>query len=287
MNMLEEITHRIEGLTAVDRVASRVADAVANIAHRPVAAEALAGTPLGHPLHPLLTDLPIGSWTSAFFLDLIGGRAARPASQTLIGIGVLTAVPTALTGLADWSDTVGGTRRIGAVHATVNSVALGLYALSWARRRRGHHLNGVMLSMLGASVATFGAYLGGHLVYRTGTGVDVNAPRSDPEDWTSAATAQPRAEGQAEYLVADGTEVLASRDDGRWTGIGARCSHRGGPLQDGTIEDGCVTCPWHGSRFRLDDGAVVAGPATAPQPRYAVREDDGTFQVRPLEAGAG
>jgi len=286
MEMLEEITRRIEGLSDLDPVASRVADAVAKVAHRPVVAETLAGTPLGHPLHPLLTDLPIGSWTSAFFLDLIGGRASRRASQTLVGIGVVTALPTALTGLADWSDTVGGTRRIGAVHAVVNSTALGLYALSWRSRRRGHHVNGVALGLLGATVATFGAYLGGHLVYRTGTGVDVNAPRSDPDDWTSAASAEPRANGQAQYLVADDAEVLASRDDGGWSGIGARCSHRGGPLQDGTIEDGCVTCPWHDSRFRLDDGAVVAGPATAPQPRYAVREDDRGFQVR-SRAGAG
>ena len=140
--------------------------------------------------------------------------------------------------------------------------------------------------MLGATAATAGAYLGGHLVYRTGTGVDVNAGRADPDDWTEAGTVTPLPDDKGVYLVADGTEVLATRHDGRWTGIGARCSHRGGPLQEGEIAGGCVTCPWHFSRFALEDGAVVAGPATAPQPRYSVREEGGTFSVRPMSSGS-
>ena len=279
---LENLSRRIEGLSALDPVADRVANAVSAVSHRPVVASALAGTPLGHPLHPLLTDLPIGSWTSAFFLDLFGGPSARPGSRSLVGIGVLTALPTAITGLADWADTAGGTRRIGAVHAAINTTALGLYALSWSSRRRGRHGRGVVLAMLGATAATAGAYLGGHLVYRTGTGVDVNAGRSEADDWTEARTVDALPDGKGMYLAADGVEVLATRHHGHWTGIGARCSHRGGPLQDGEIEAGCVTCPWHFSRFELEDGAVVAGPATAPQPRYSVREEDGSFSFRPM-----
>ncbi len=285
MQALENLSRRIEGLSALDPVANRLANAVSAVSHRPVVASALAGTPLGHPLHPLLTDLPIGSWTSAFILDLFGGASARPGSRSLIGVGVLTAVPTAVTGLADWADTSGSTRRIGAVHAAINTTALGLYALSWRSRRRGRHARGVALAMLGATAATAGAYLGGHLVYRTGTGVDVNAGRSEPDDWTEARTVNPLPEDKGVYVVADGTEVLATRQEGRWTGIGARCSHRGGPLQDGEIEGGCVTCPWHFSRFALEDGAVVAGPATAPQPRYAVREEGGAFSLRPASTG--
>jgi nitrite reductase/ring-hydroxylating ferredoxin subunit/uncharacterized membrane protein len=286
MQALENLSRRIEGLRALDPIAGRAAGAVSAVSHRPAIASVLSGTPLGHPLHPVLTDLPIGSWTSAFFLDLIGGRDARPASRTLVGIGVLSALPTALTGLADWADTEGGTRRIGAVHAAFNTTALGLYTWSWASRRRGRQGRGVVLGVLGAAAATAGAYLGGHLVYRTGTGVDVNAGRVDPGDWTVATSTTAVADGRAEHLVAGGTEVLATQRDGVWRGIGARCSHRGGPLQDGTIEGGCVTCPWHASRFALDDGAVVAGPATAPQPRYSVREAAGQLELRAMaEAG--
>ena len=286
MQPLENLSRRIEGLSALDPVADRVANAVSSLSHRPVVASALAGTPLGHPLHPVLTDLPIGSWTSAFFLDLFGGASARPGSRSLIGVGVLTALPTAMTGLADWADTSGATRRIGAVHAAINTTALGLYALSWRSRRHGRHGRGVVLAMLGATAATAGAYLGGHLVYRTGTGVDVNAGRADPDDWTEAGADTRLPDDKGVYLVADGTEVLATRHHDRWTGIGARCSHRGGPLQEGEIAGGCVTCPWHFSRFALEDGAVVAGPATAPQPRYSVREEGGTFSVRPMSSAS-
>jgi nitrite reductase/ring-hydroxylating ferredoxin subunit/uncharacterized membrane protein len=287
MQMLENLARRVEGLRGLDPTAERVASAVAAVTHRPGVVDALSGTPLGHPLHPVLTDLPIGSWTSAFFLDLMGGRSSRRAAQLLVGLGVVSAVPTAMTGLADWADTVGGTRRLGVAHAAINSSALLLYAMSWGSRRRGHHGRGVVLGMLGATAATAAAYLGGHLVYRTGTGVDVNAARSDPADWTKAESASTVQDGAARCLTVDGTEVLATMRDGQWSGIGAKCSHRGGPLQDGAIEGGCVTCPWHASRFDLADGSVLAGPATAPQPRYEVREHDGSFELRRLPPSAG
>ncbi len=281
MQVLDGVIGRLEQVRALDGAADRVSAAVGRVTHQPPLASLLSGTWLGHPLHPVLTDLPIGSWTSAFVLDIVGGKAGRRPAQTLIGIGVLTAVPTALTGLSDWSDTVGGTRRVGTFHAVANSVGLACYALSWRARRRGHHGKGVLLAMVGATAATAAAGLGGHLVYRTGTGVDVNAFDEGPSDWADADT-RSRLDGVDGELVRTGdAEVLALRDGpGGWHGIGARCSHRGGPLQEGTFENGCVVCPWHQSRFRLDDGTVVEGPATAPQPRYAVREADGVLTVK-------
>jgi nitrite reductase/ring-hydroxylating ferredoxin subunit/uncharacterized membrane protein len=275
MNMLESALDRLARIDVLDDHANRLADAVGSVTHRPRLASALSGTPMGHPLHPALTDLPIGFWTSAFVLDLAGGRSGRRSAQLFVGLGILTALPTAMTGLADWADTEDAPRRIGAVHGLVNSVALASYLLSWTSRRRDHHARGVILGMFGAGAATIGAYLGGHLVSRTGTGVDVNAGQPRPNEWMEARTNEVLASPPEDvrFLIAEGTGVLAARRSDGWTGIGARCSHRGGPLQAGTIEDGCVRCPWHASRFRLEDGSVVNGPATAPQPRFEIRDD--------------
>ena len=186
---IEPLVERIEAAEGLDAAASKIAGTVAR-ARPPSAAGLLAGTWLGHPLHPVLTDLPIGCWTSAWCLDFIGGRQSRRAAQALVGLGVVTAVPTAITGLSDWADTEGETRRIGLVHATVNSVGLLCYALSWLSRRRGRHGMGVMLGMLGATAVTAGAHLGGHLVYRRGIGVDVNASAEVPDTWEDVARAR-------------------------------------------------------------------------------------------------
>jgi nitrite reductase/ring-hydroxylating ferredoxin subunit len=260
---LDAVVAQLGRTGELDRAAQPVADAVARA--RPEAAVGLvSGTWIGHPLHPPLTDLPIGFWTSAWVLDIVGGRESRDAARTLVGLGVASALPAVVTGLSDWSDTVDGPRRIGFVHATVNTIGLACYTASWLARRRGHHATGVSLGMAGAAAATLAAYLGGHLVYRTGTGVDVNACTEPPGDWVRA----------------DAAEVLVTQDATGWHAIGDRCSHRGGPLHEGTIEDGCVTCPWHGSRFRTDDGTVVRGPAVSPQPAYEVRQGAAGPEVR-------
>jgi hypothetical protein len=119
----------------------------------------------------MLTDLPIGFWTSAFVLDVVGGRRARDAAELLVALGVLSALPTVATGAADWSRTGERARRVGLAHAAVNASALGLYAWSWHERRRNRYVTGVTLAMLGATAATFGGLLGGHLLSRLGVGV--------------------------------------------------------------------------------------------------------------------
>ncbi|MGH9234733.1 MAG: DUF2231 domain-containing protein [Acidimicrobiales bacterium] len=160
---LVEALHRIEGSRALDRpvdVVERLARAVV----RPGATEdALTGAWLGHALHPLLTDIPLGTWLSASLLDLVGGRAARPAARRLIGIGILNALPTAASGLAEWLQTDRPTRRVGVVHAQANAVGLLLYGASYRARHKGRHLRGVALGMAGGAAAMAGGYLGGHL----------------------------------------------------------------------------------------------------------------------------
>jgi nitrite reductase/ring-hydroxylating ferredoxin subunit/uncharacterized membrane protein len=242
--------------------------------------DALSGTALGHTLHPMLTDLPIGFWTSAMVLDFVGGRAARPAAQHLIGLGVLSALPAAASGASDWSDTSGTPARVGAAHAVSNSVALACYAASWAARRRGHHLRGVALSVLGAGAATVGGYLGGHLVNVLGVGVDQTAFSRGAEDWVPVAS---RAVVNDDFTRARAgeTAVMVRRDeDGEPVCLGARCPHRGAPMEHGERSDGTVTCPWHGSRFSLRDGALLRGPATTPLPVYECRIVEDVVEVR-------
>ena len=154
--------------------------ALQRIVHRAVpegtTKDVLSGTWLGHALHPMLTDLPIGFWTSAWVLDIIGPRRYRDAARVLVGLGVLSAVPAAVTGASDWSDTSGATRRVGLVHAAANGSAAVLYLGSWIARRRGRNAQGIVLGMAGAAAATVGGYLGGHLVQGRGVGVTAPVP---------------------------------------------------------------------------------------------------------------
>ncbi|EYR64339.1 hypothetical protein N866_12265 [Actinotalea ferrariae CF5-4] len=132
------------------------------VARRPVR-DALLGRVMGHSLHPILTDLPIGAWVSALTLDLVGGRQSRPAARRLVGVGILAAVPTAVSGLADWQHVGRRDQRVGVVHAAGNSLGLLLFGASWVARGRGHHGRGVALGLLGGAAAGFSGFLGGHL----------------------------------------------------------------------------------------------------------------------------
>lgn len=272
------LVERLERWPVLDGPARVVAAAGTKIVRRGPLKDALSGTWLGHALHPMLTDFPLGMWMSASVLDLVGGRVARPPARRLIGLGLAAAVPTAAAGLADWLDTSGKERRVGIVHAATNSSALALYGASYLARRQGRHPRAVALGLVGGLTATLGGYLGGHLSLARGVGVDHTAFEDGPEEWTEARLADPP-DGTAtvtdsglRLLVADqGNEVVALSD---------RCTHRGGPLHEGRIEGDCVTCPWHGSRFRLEDGAIVEGPATAPQPAYRARYRAGRLEVR-------
>jgi nitrite reductase/ring-hydroxylating ferredoxin subunit/uncharacterized membrane protein len=280
---LHALARGIERLEGLDAVARPLGRAVRENVRPGPARDALSGTFLGHALHPLLTDLPIGSWTSAVVLDLIGGRGSRRAARRLVGVGVAAALPAAATGLLDWSDTEladDEVRRVGVVHAGSNVTALSLFGASLAARRRGRHGRGRLLALAGMGALTVGGHLGGHLGYAKGVGVDATAFGSLPEEWADAGGAEGLDEGTPVCRAVAGADVLLVRRGGRLYALADRCSHRGGPLHKGTIDDGCVTCPWHGSRFRLEDGSVDRGPSPYPQPAFDVRERDGRVEVR-------
>jgi nitrite reductase/ring-hydroxylating ferredoxin subunit/uncharacterized membrane protein len=246
--------------------------------------DAVSGTWLGHALHPLLTDVVIGPWTSALILDALGGEDAEKAADLLIGVGIAASLPTALTGANDWADSEpadDSVRRVGVVHGLLNTTALGLFSASLAARRGGSRGRGKLLAAAGGAVLAASGHLGGHLSYSQGVGVEQTAFDAGPEDWTATIPAAELGDGQSVCVRAEGTPVLLVRSGGTVRAIHDRCSHRGGALHEGEIEDGCVTCPLHGSVFRLEDGAVERGPATGPQPTLDVRASSaGRLEVR-------
>jgi nitrite reductase/ring-hydroxylating ferredoxin subunit/uncharacterized membrane protein len=283
---LRRLVHNLATSEAVDKVGKPVASKVAEVIGHGAVKDVLSGTWTGHPLHPVMTDLPIGFWTSSFMLDLVGGERSADASRRLIGLGVLSAVPTAAAGLSDWSDTIGEERRIGTVHAVANVAALSLYSWSWLARRRGSRGFGVVLGLLGATAATAGGYLGGHLVYRQGVGADRNAWKHGGDDWVDVADDLALVDGKPLVVQAGDDDVLLTKTPaGVMASISNVCVHAGGPLNEGAFDaEGCVTCPWHGSVFRLADGHVVHGPATGHQPRYEVKSEGGRLFVRRLHS---
>ncbi len=278
--VLHDLTERIGEIEALDTVAERVAAPVDKALGAQPVKDLLSGTWLGHALHPLMTDLPIGTWTSALLLDLIGGRQSRPAAERLVGVGLLAALPTVASGLSDWSDTGGQVRRMGVVHAAANSASLVLYSASYIARKRRRRRLGVALGLAGGGALAVGGYIGGHLSYARGVGVDQNAFQEGAQEWTFALPESELRDGVAAHAVAGGVDLLLVKQGGRVLALSDRCNHRGGPLHEGRIEDGCVTCPLHGSSFSLADGSVLRGPATGPQPAWETRVIDGRVEVR-------
>lgn len=275
------LVDRLARIEAIDRVAKPVAAKVSEVVGHGGLKDLLSGTWLGHPLHPVLTDLPIGFWTSSFVLDLVGGPSSRRASKRLLGLGIVSALPTAAAGLSDWSDTLGEERRLGAAHAVGNGAALVLYGWSWRARREGSWGKGVALGFLGAGAATVGGYLGGHLVSRLGVGVDRNAWKQRVTDWVDVGEQFDLNDGGHRVVEVGEDRVLMVRRGLDIEAISNVCGHAGGPLDEGTFgADGCVTCPWHASVFRLADGHVVHGPATGHQPAYDVRAGNARLAVR-------
>jgi nitrite reductase/ring-hydroxylating ferredoxin subunit/uncharacterized membrane protein len=280
---LHHLAQRIGAIASLDGPAEAVGGWVRGVIPRGPVKDALSGTPLGHAIHPFLTDVAIGTWTSSALLDVVGGRAARAGSQRLIALGVLAAVPTAASGLNDWADTEPadeGVRRVGAVHAVANVAALALYTASLAARRRDDHGQGVALGLAGIGALTVGGHLGGHLAYARGVGVDRNAFASGPDEWTEVLDDAALAEGQLHGAEAGGRPIVLARMDGRVHALAGRCAHRGGALEEGELVGECLECPLHGSRFRLGDGSVERGPSAYPQPVYEVRVDNGRIAVR-------
>jgi nitrite reductase/ring-hydroxylating ferredoxin subunit/uncharacterized membrane protein len=239
---------------------------------------------LGHPIHPALSDLPIGLWTGTVVLDVTDrGAAARPgidAAGVLSAAGIVAAGATVLTGLTDWTVSNDQDRRVGLFHGLLNTVALGLQTASLGTRMAGWRGTARALGAAGLAVSGAAAYLGGHLVFSKGVMVSRVAWATGPRRW---ARALPEADLPDESPVAteaEGRQVLLYRERGSLYALDNVCSHAGGLLNRGTVEDLTVTCPLHGSRFALADGRVMRGPASQPQPVLRTRVRNGWIELR-------
>jgi nitrite reductase/ring-hydroxylating ferredoxin subunit/uncharacterized membrane protein len=282
---LEPLVHQIESAEALDAPAQTIGKTVRDTLGSGALKDALSGTWLGHSLHPMLTDVVIGAFTSASLLDLLAPGSDGTGQRRLIGVGLLAYLPTAAAGINDWADTEpvdDGVRRVGLVHAGANAVGATLYAASWRARARGADGFGTVLGLAGMGVMAAGGYLGGYLSLTKGVGPDQTVFDPGPTDWMPAADASVLPEGKPTRVVVDETPVLLLRDGESIYAIHDRCSHRGCSLSDGDLEGDEVICGCHGSRFSLRDGAVRHGPATAAQPAFQVRVQDGRVEVRRL-----
>jgi nitrite reductase/ring-hydroxylating ferredoxin subunit/uncharacterized membrane protein len=280
---LDPVRQKLEGLSALDGVGKWLGKTVRGIIKPGTVKDALSGTWLGHALHPLLTDVTIGSFVSASLLDVLGGDDDGAAAERLLGVGIASYGPTALAGFNDWADTEvvdDRVRRVGLVHAWTNATALTLYSASLLARRRGDQGRGKALGLAGAAVLASGGYLGAHLSFVRGVGPNQTAYDEGPSDWTDAIAASELEQGEPKSVVVEDTPVMLLRHGDHFHAIHDRCSHRGCSLSGGEVDKEVVTCPCHGSQFSLRDGSVLHGPATAPQPAYEVRETDGRIELR-------
>jgi nitrite reductase/ring-hydroxylating ferredoxin subunit/uncharacterized membrane protein len=281
-----ELAGWVEHAEALDRVARPLARAVQRGVPAGPPADALHGVWIGQPVHPALTGLPLGFWTSATVLDFVPG--SERASQVLLALGLAGALPAAAAGLADWSTLHREQQRVGLAHAASSAGASALFAVSLLARVTGRTSGGRLLALAGLAALGAGSFLGRHMAFGLGAGASHAEPVAHlaPLGWHDLCRIYELPDGrlarrQLGYLTLSvlrlGSDVLAVAD---------QCAHLGGPLHQGTLTDNgdgpCVTCPWHGSTFRLTDGTVVHGPATARQPAFDTRIiEGGVVQVRP------
>jgi nitrite reductase/ring-hydroxylating ferredoxin subunit/uncharacterized membrane protein len=276
-----KVIEDIEGNAGLDRLSQPLVGFVNRLTSTTLVKNALSGTWLGHQLHPMLTDVPIGAWSMAAVLDLTSGAAGAASAQRLVGFGVLSSVPAAATGASDWADTYGPEQRVGVIHAASNVTALVLQTSSWLARRRGRRTTAILLSGAGLAAVGVGGYLGGHLSYARGVGVNHTAFEDSVGDWTDVAAEADLVDGTPMRVEASGVPVVLVRRGGTVHALSAVCTHAGGPLDEGSLTaDGCIRCPWHGSEFRLEDGTVARGPASVPEPAWEVQVRDGRVSVR-------
>lgn len=276
----EQTVRKIAENEALDKVTSPAAAWVTSVTSSRQVKNLLSGTWLGHPLHPMLTDIPLGAWVAASALDLTSGRRNARAARRLVALGVLSVLPTAASGASDWAGTDGPPQRIGLAHAVGNSVGAALQATSWVARVRGRRGLGIVLSLAGLSATLGASYLGGHLTLVRGVGVNHAAFDEGTDTWTDVAAESDITDSTPLRAEVGEVPVVIVRVDGVLRALSATCTHAGGPLDEGTVDDGCIQCPWHGSRFRLVDGEVEHGPASVAQPAWDVGVADGRVRVR-------
>lgn len=278
-----ELVTRFEDAEWLDPLAKSVRKIVKKVVPARWARDVLHGVPIGHPVHPLAVQVPIGAWVSAGVLDAVPG--GEKAAGLLIGVGTASVLPAALAGFTDWSQLHPQQQRVGLVHAAANVTATSLYLASLVQRARGSQGSGKVLAYLGLATVSAGGFLGGHLTYRQAAGVNHSEeiPHRFPSGWHPLAPLSELPQGELHKRDVAGIPLLVHRDGDTVDVLSDVCSHLSGPLHEGKIKDDggdpCVVCPWHRSTFSLRTGEVKAGPATSRQPRFETRVSGGLVEV--------
>jgi nitrite reductase/ring-hydroxylating ferredoxin subunit/uncharacterized membrane protein len=244
----------------------------------------LNGTWLGEPLHVVLTDVPIGAWTVAMVfdaLDLIGSRREFEfAADVSIAIGLAGAAGAGVAGMTDWSDVDPPARRIGLIHGLLNLGATALFTTSLILRKKNLRTQGRVAAALGYAAIACSAHLGGKMVYEHRVGVDRTDGEIFPEEFVGVLPESELMENKPTRATHDGVPILLVRRGNRLFAMAETCSHFSGPLSEGHLADESIVCPYHASRFALEDGRVLDGPAVHPQPCLEVRARNGQIEVR-------
>jgi nitrite reductase/ring-hydroxylating ferredoxin subunit len=278
-----KVLDRVETAAGLDRLAVPLGEAINRVTPRRLR-DFLSGVWLGHPLHPVLVQVPAGAWLSATILDFTPG--AEPAATLLVGVGTVSAVPTALAGWNDWAASLSNEqKRVGLLHAAGNAVAVGLQIASLSARLSGRRNRGRYLSLAAVSVAGAAAYIGGHLTFRQLAGTNQAVPflRQIPDGWHDVAGYAELTDGKPAVHRVGEVPVLVVRIGDTVTAMVERCAHQTAPLGEGEVTTIgghlCIVCPLHGSTFRLIDGTVLRGPAATDQPTLRTRVINGRVQI--------
>jgi nitrite reductase/ring-hydroxylating ferredoxin subunit/uncharacterized membrane protein len=265
-----------------DRLTSVIDAGLNTLPARDKVTDALHGTWLGHPLHPVLTDLPIGAWAFAGALDLlsIGSRRTNPGADAAIGFGIAAAIPTAMAGAVDWRQTGGEARNIGAAHALLNSGALGCYAVSMLLRP-DHAALARLFGFAGLGFVGVSGYLGGHLVMTARVGAKHESDASPPETTIEVIGDAELVEDTPTQVDVNGLPVVLVRHQGTVYALADICPHLGCSLAQGTLDGDAIVCGCHGSTFALADGRVLKGPSAYPVATYTSTKTNGSIRVGP------
>lgn len=273
--------------TPIDEKVQKLIDRALYAGGRPTAQRLrnfLNGTWLGEPLHVVLTDVPIGAWTAAMIFDacslIRSDRPFRWAADASIAIGLAAAAGAAVTGVTDWSDVDPPARRTGLIHGLLNISATAMFATSLVLRRKRSHAGGRISAAVGYAIMTYAAHLGGKMVYEDRVGVDRTAGQPLPEDFVAVLAESELADNKPTRAVHEGVPILLVRRGERLFALAETCSHFNGPLSEGKLVENSIVCPYHSSRFSLEDGRVLDGPAVHPQPCLEARTRDGQIEVR-------
>ncbi len=245
---------------------------------------ALDGVWLKAPLHAVLTDVPVGSWTAAIALDtaaaLTGEEELAGAADRTLAVGTLAALPAAVTGLGDLRDLEGQSRQVAMVHAALNVVGLSLTSASLTYRRGGRRGLARALSAAGYAISASAAHLGGKLSFGLGIRVNRTMGQPVPESFVPVLDADELGSDELRRIDIGGAPVLLARSrGGEICALANTCTHLGAPLDEGSRDGDTIHCPWHDSQFNLCTGAVIQGPAVFAQPRLQTRVRDGRIEV--------